>query len=169
MTRARSARRLMAALAALAPLAAPAATNDARAPVQVRAHKVEVDERTGVSIYRGDVVMKQGSLELRADRVEVTTRDGRLQRLHATGTPTRVRARTAQGEELRASALRAEYHAGKRTLDLYGQVALQRDADVFRGAKAHYDLATDQFTATGNGDGRVTAVIQPPAPEAAPR
>ena len=149
---------------ALALLAAPSAhalKSDADQPINIRARSVEANEKTGVSIYTGKVVMTQGSLQIEADRVEVTVRQRQTELIHATGKPLRLRTRTDAGENIRARAARLEYHENARRVDLYGDVELRRDADVFTGAVVHYLLDEETFTADGGDGGQVSATIQP--------
>jgi lipopolysaccharide export system protein LptA len=85
---------LLAALLAAAP--AGAANKDREQPINVRARSVEVNEKTGVAVYRGDVVVRQGTMELRGDRVEVRSRNSKPEQIHAYGKPATVR----QGPDL---------------------------------------------------------------------
>lgn len=153
---------------ALALGAAPPAfalKSDAGQPINIRAASVDVNEKTGIAVYRGHVVMTQGSLRLEADRVDVAMRDSRLDRAQAVGNPARLRSLSDAGEELQARATRIDYQAGNRVIDLEGKVWLKRGGDVFTGGTARYELDTQRFTARGPKNGQVTAVIQPPPPE----
>lgn len=143
--------------------AAHALKGDSAQPINIRSKSVEASEKTGVSVYRGNVVMSQGTLRLEADRVEVTVRDGRADLVRAWGKPMQIQTRSDRGQELRARAERAEYRANERRIDLYGSVELQRDTDVFTGAAVHYALGAETFIADGGGDGQVSAVLQPAA------
>ncbi|BAU47204.1 ABC transporter substrate-binding protein [Sulfurifustis variabilis] len=149
---------------ALALCAAPAAfalKSDANEPINIRAASVDANEKTGNAVYRGNVVMTQGSLRLEADRVDVAMRDGRLDRAKAFGKPARLRSLADTGEEVRAHATRIDYRARTRVVDLEGKVWIKRGGDVVTGATARYELDTQRFTARGANDGQVTAVIQP--------
>lgn len=143
-----------------------ALTDDAAQPIQISARSVELNDKTGVAIYRGNVSLTQGSLRLTANRVEVTRRDNRPELIRAFGNPVTVRQRADSGDDIVISGARADYHADKKKLDLYGDVVLKRNADVVRGAVVHYDLAAQRFEAEGAHDGQVTAVIHPAAPNA---
>lgn len=145
-------------------LGAPAAhalNSDADKPINIRARSVEANQKTGVSVYGGDVVMTQGSLRIEADRMEVTLRDGQTDLIRAWGKPARLVSRTDAGENVRADAARIEYHGKERRVDLYEQVVFRRDADVFNGAVVHYALDEQTFSAEGGDGGQVTATIQP--------
>ena len=73
---------------------------DREQPIEVRARSVEVNEKTGVSVYRGDVIVRQGSLELRGDLVEIRTRDKKPERIDAYGKPATAR----QGDDVLTAA-----------------------------------------------------------------
>ena len=152
---------LLVNMALLCAPSAHALKSDADQPINIRARSVEANEKTGVSIYTGKVVMTQGSLQIEADRVEVTVRQRQTELIHATGKPLRLRTRTDAGESIRANAARLEYHEQTRRLDLYGDVELRRDADIFTGAVVHYLLDEETFTADGGDAGQVSATIQP--------
>jgi lipopolysaccharide export system protein LptA len=167
----RSSARLVIGMAAVVVLsmacsAAYALTSDSDQPISVRARSVEANEKTGISIYRGNVVMSQGTLRLEADRVEVTLRDGITELVRAWGRPARIQSRSDKGEELRARALRVVYYGTEtRRVDLYGEVEIKRDADVFTASVVHYALDDQTFSAEGDSDGQVSAILQPAKPE----
>jgi lipopolysaccharide export system protein LptA len=152
---------LLIILALVSAPSAHALKSDADQPINIRARSVAANEKTGVSTYRGNVVLIQGSLRIEADRLEVTLHDGRTDLIRAWGKPLHMYTRTDAGEEIRATAARAEYHGKARRLDLYDEVELKRDADVFTGAVVHYLLDEQTFSAEGGADGQVTATIQP--------
>jgi lipopolysaccharide export system protein LptA len=101
---------LLAALAAATP--AGAASEDREQPINVRARSVEVSEKTGVAVYRGDVVVRQGTMELRGDRVEVRSRNNKPEQIHAYGKPATVR----QGPDL-ISASEIHYFVADKRLE----------------------------------------------------
>lgn len=158
---------LLAGALLLTNTAAHALKGDADQPINIRARNVEASEKTGVSVYQGNVVLTQGSLRIEGDRLEVTLRNGAAELIRAWGKPVRLRTRTDRGEEIRAAAQRAEYRAGQRKIDLYRDVELYRDGDVFTGGVVHYALDDETFVAEGGDGGQVTAVIQPAKKEAA--
>ncbi len=139
--------------------------SDAEQPINIRAHSVEVNEKTGISVYTGNVIATQGSLRLDADRMEVTLRDGRTDLIRAWGQPVRLQTRTENGEDLKARAARAIYRASARRIELYGNVELKRDSDVLTGAVVRYALDDQTFSAAGDSSGQVSAVMQPAKPE----
>lgn len=151
--------------------AAHAAKDDADEPIRINARSVEANEKTGTAVYRGHVVAEQGRLSIRADRVEIHTRDNQTELIQAIGNPVTLRQQPdATTEEIQAEARRVDYHVVNGKLDMTGDVSLRRGNDLFTGSVLHYDLDSRSLNATGDdrSDGRVHAVIQPrkPAPSA---
>lgn len=110
-------------LIALAALALPAAGAERLPgePVNLRADRIEIDQRKNLSRYQGHVVLTQGALRLTADRAETRSRGQTLERVTAEGRPATFRHRPeGQPEPIEGEALRAEYEAVEQRLHLYG-------------------------------------------------
>jgi lipopolysaccharide export system protein LptA len=146
--------------------AAQALPDDRAQPIHISAKTVDVNQKTGVSSYRGDVVLTQGSLRIEADRIVVQYRGGKVQMVSAFGTPVTFRERPEkQQPEIIGSAARLEYHADQNRIDLYDGVAVRQGEDVLQSNLLHYDLATSSLSAeAGSADERVQTVIQPNRP-----
>jgi lipopolysaccharide export system protein LptA len=122
-SQARAAARIALLLGALlAPTLGAAAGADREQPINVRARSVEINEKTGIAVYRGDVVVRQGEMELRGERVEVRSRANRPEQIHAYGKPATVR----QGPDL-ISASEIHYFVNDKRLE-----ARSADADDAR-------------------------------------
>jgi lipopolysaccharide export system protein LptA len=150
--------------AALGAAAAHALEADRDLPFQINAAAVDVDQRTGVSVYRGNVVLTQGSMRIEADRVEVRTVKGSLTQVLATGKPVRLRALLEDSDsELRADAERVVYRAATFDVELTGNAWVRQGTDEIRARQIVYSLADHGMSATGadGDDGRVYAIIQP--------
>ncbi len=157
---------LLAACLLLLPPLAAALQSDRAQPIHIQAKTVQVNEKTGVAVYRGAVVLTQGSLRIAADRLEVhADRARRPERILATGRPATLSMRLdGRSEPLYAEAERLEYHARERRVRLAGAAFLRQDADSLRGEIVHYWLDEERFEAEGGGDGgRVQAVFVPPS------
>jgi lipopolysaccharide export system protein LptA len=143
---------------------AMALENDRAQPLNVRAASVDLNQKSGVAVYRGNVVLTQGRLRLEADRVEVRTEKRRAQTVTATGTPVRFRGIDEDENELNGSARQVVFHAATREIQFRGDVQLRQGTDQFHADTAHYTLDDGNLTAHGAGaDGRVHAVLHPRA------
>lgn len=152
------------ALVAVAAPPARAADRDEDDPIHIQANSVEANDKTGAVVYRGNVQAEQGDLTIRADRVEIQTRDGRTELIRATGKPAKLRQKAGkENEEIRAEAGRVDYRVSTGKIDMHGKVSLRRGEDLLTADTLHYDMQSKSLSAAGDdsGVGRVHAVIRP--------
>jgi lipopolysaccharide export system protein LptA len=150
-------------------LAAPAHAEkaDRDKPVNLEADTVTLDDVKKISVYQGNVILSQGTLMLRADRVQVTQTEGGLDKVIATGRPVAFRQKVdGRDEFIEGFANRIEYDSVKSQLELIGQAQLRRGSDELRGAQISYNANTEFYKVVGQPDaktpsGRVRAVIRP--------
>jgi lipopolysaccharide export system protein LptA len=160
------------------PSGARAELADRDKPINLEADSMTVDDIKKRSVYQGNVVLTQGTLRIRADKLVITeNRDGsHLGTAH--GDPATFRQkREGVDEYIEGFAQRIEYHSGKDVVELFNRAQLKRNQDEVRGNYISYDGKTDFFKVVGgtegatetNPRGRVRAVIQPKKkPEVAP-
>jgi lipopolysaccharide export system protein LptA len=83
-----------AAAVLLAPLAA-ALPEDRNQPIKLEAGRGQLDQKSGVSVYEGNVVISQGSMRLTADTATIYVKDNSFQKMDATGNPATLRYQPA--------------------------------------------------------------------------
>ncbi|SCZ50612.1 lipopolysaccharide transport periplasmic protein LptA [Thiohalomonas denitrificans] len=149
-------------LVLFAPSLAGALSSDREQPIHIRAASVEINEKTGVSVYTGDVNVTQGSMELTAEELIVHYRNGEVSRMESKGQPATFRQQPDGAlHEVRGEALRIEYDADAEKAYLVGQGHLWRGNDEFLGERIVFDTLENTVHATSGDDDRVHAVIQP--------
>lgn len=150
-------------------LASPAHAEkaDRDKPVNLEADMVTLDDIRKVSVYQGNVILSQGTLMLRADRVQVTQNAGGLDKISATGRPATFRQKLDNRDEfIEGAANRIEYDSVNSQLEMIGQAQLRRGNDELRGAQISYNADTEFYKVVGQPGvetpaGRVRAVIRP--------
>jgi lipopolysaccharide export system protein LptA len=136
-------------------------------PVNLEADSVTLDDIKKISVYEGNVVLSQGSLMLRANRVQLTQNAAGLDKVVATGHPVAFRQKVdGRDEFIEGFAERIEYSSVNSQLELIGQAQLRRGSDELRGARISYNANTGFYKVVGQPDantpaGRVRAVIRP--------
>jgi lipopolysaccharide export system protein LptA len=136
-------------------------------PVNLEANTVTLDDIKKRSVYDGNVILSQGTLMLRADRVQVAQKNGELDTVTATGRPVAFRQKLDGREEfIEGFADRIEYNGTTSDLELIGNARLRRSGDELRGARISYNAATEFYKIVGqpgaqSPSGRVRAVIRP--------
>jgi lipopolysaccharide export system protein LptA len=150
--------------------AANAELADRDKPVNLEADTMTVDDARKVSIYQGNVVLTQGTLAIRADKLVVTESQDGSHHGTAHGNPATFRQkREGLDEYVEGYGLRIEYDSGKDVVELFTQARMKRNQDEVRGNYISYDGKTEFFKVIGgkeavtanNPRGRVRAVIQP--------
>jgi lipopolysaccharide export system protein LptA len=160
------------ALALAAPCAAEKA--DRTQPIVVEADKPgTLDLQRQVVVFNGNVQIVQGTMIIRAERIEVREQAGGYRAAVATGAagnPASYRQkRDGLNEVVEGSAERIEYDARAGTLRFVGNGVVRRlrdgvVADEITGAEIRWDDAAELFSVQGGdagGGGRVRAILTP--------
>ncbi|UHQ54811.1 lipopolysaccharide transport periplasmic protein LptA [Microbulbifer sp. YPW16] len=143
---------------------ATALPSDRQQPVKVNAQKLEANRGKNLSVYSGNVVITQGSLQIRADRVEVHGNpEGEIRRVIATGNPAHFQQQMQQSQNLvKARARRIEFKVNADELQLTGDAHVDRDGNTLAAERIDYDLNSEKMQAQGqSGDGRVEMIWKP--------
>jgi lipopolysaccharide export system protein LptA len=148
-------------------------------PIVVEADRPgTLDLQRQVVVFNGNVQIVQGTLVIRADRIEVREQAGGYRAAVATGAPGKPASyrqkRDGVNEHVEATADRIEYDARAGTLRFSGSAAVRRlrdgaVADEITGAEIRWDDSAELFSVVGGEPatgGRVRAVLTP-RPEAA--
>lgn len=158
-------------------VAAQAEKSDRSRPLTLESDKpCTVDLVRQVSVCSGNVVIAQGTLQIRGDRVELRENaDGYRQALAvgSPGSPATYRQRRDGGDEqIEGSAERIEYDARADTLRFIGSAQVRRlrggtPSEEIQGSVIVWDNNAELFTVQGgaatpgNPSGRVRAVLTP--------
>lgn len=140
---------------------------DRTKPVNLEADSVTLDDIKKVGVYQGNVVLVQGTLMMRADRIEVTQDDNGVRNVIATGTPVSFRQkRDGVDEFVEAYAPRVEFDNLKGQLVLSGGARLRKGDDEIRGNLITYNTQTEFYKVLGVENaqtpaGRVRITIRP--------
>ena len=77
------------------PIPATALESDKDQPVYIEADSVEMDDRSGISTYSGNVELNQGTIHMTADKVVITQKDGNTDHVAAEGNPVTFEQKTS--------------------------------------------------------------------------
>src|SRR5690625_7247254 len=113
MFRSQIKRHFVTVLLAVVALPATGLDSDRDQPAELSANHAEMNNATGIGIYTGDVVLIQGTMRLKADKMTVyTTATGDLQRVVAEGQDDRTApVRQLTGGQLRDVSAEAHTYA----------------------------------------------------------
>ena len=144
-------------------------------PVNLEADRVTVDDAKQTANFEGNVVLTQGTLTIRGDRVVVQQDAEGFKYGTAYGNLASFRQkREGVDEYIEGFAERIEYDSKAEKLQMFNRAYLKKGNDDVLGNYISYDGATEFFRVLGGGkkaatpgnpEGRVRAVIQPKSKE----
>jgi lipopolysaccharide export system protein LptA len=145
---------------------AQALTSDREQPIDLEADSAHIDERTGISVYTGNVKVTQGSTRLLADRLTVERgTDGN--HLVAEGRPaTFSQLPDGKPEPVEGRARTIDYHTAREQVILTGAAEVWQAGNRFASERIVYDSAGDivrggQASPGAQPGERVRITIQP--------
>ena len=142
-----------------------ALSTDKEQPIIVEADSMEIDDRKGLTIYQGNVVLDQGSIHMTADKVTIVQKTGKADQIVAVGNPVKFRQRPdGKDEDIKGSSKRLEYETDSELIYLIGYaVLITEGGSSTRSDRITYDRLKAVMTAgaKAKGSGRVRTIIEP--------
>ncbi|HYG05582.1 MAG TPA: lipopolysaccharide transport periplasmic protein LptA [Stenotrophomonas sp.] len=149
-------------LAALLPLAAQARTSDRNQPMNIDSatNDCNLTDDDGKCRFTGNVVITQGSLEVRADTADLFRKAGAIDRIVLIGRPATMKQLMDDGSPMNAKADNIEYRVNEDTIILTGNYTVDSPKGSNAGQRMTYNTKTGNMQSGGDGT-RVRTVIQP--------
>ena len=130
---------------------------DKKQPIEIEAQSVIVDETTGFSEFSGNAEVRQGSLLLLAELIQVQTNNDEVVSMIAKGSlekPAKyVQSQENQSRFIEASATLITYDVNAGMIFLVGNARLVQGFDSFSGNTLNYDINNDKVVVKGSEDG----------------
>jgi lipopolysaccharide export system protein LptA len=141
-------------------------------PVHLEADRATVQDANKLATFMGNVVLTQGTLTIRADKMTVKEDANGFQYATAFGNLASFRQkRDGMDEYVEGWSERMEYDGKADKVQLFKKARLRRGHDEVHGEYISYDAVNEFFQVNGSGEGstntqaqsegRVRAVIQP--------
>jgi lipopolysaccharide export system protein LptA len=146
------------------PAASYAGKEDFSKTIEIASQQSFLDRIAKTSVYRGNVLITQGSLELKAEEMQIDASSGEDKEIFvATGTPAQYSQQQENGTMVYARANKIEYHRETRTLSLEGNAEVEQNSSSVKGNSIVFNMELEQIMAQGQnqGDGRVITILQP--------
>ena len=165
---------------ALLPSLVAAEKTDREQPINFSGNTGGYNYQTKNGALSGNVIITQGTLSIRADRIDFRQNPDNSLSATAHGNPVTFRQkRDGYDEYYEGYAQRIEYDGSKQLVELFDRALLKRGQDEIRSAYISYNAVTELFKAesreaaattpaTGAADNRVRGVIQPRSDSALP-
>jgi lipopolysaccharide export system protein LptA len=143
-----------------------ALSTDQDQPVYIDSDSQQLDMQSNKVTFLGDVKLKQGSININADKVIVTRdpKDGSIQEIEGYGNLATFSQLTDDGKTLYGEAKELYYVMADDQLTMIDKAMLSQDDSVIRGTKIRYKISSQKLIADGKEKGdRVSTVLQPQA------
>jgi lipopolysaccharide export system protein LptA len=130
-------------------------SSDKDQPIELEADSADLDEGKGLSVYRGNVELRQGSMRLQADTVTVKFDEGQANQVIAEGRPVKFEQLPDDSKQLvKGRARRAEYLISSEELILIGDANLMQGKDSFKSDRIVYDRIKSKIKAGAAAEGK---------------
>ena len=134
-----------------------ALNEDAQQPIEIEAESVMVDETSGFNEFVGNAEVKQGSLVMTAEIIQVQTNADGVETMIAKGTldqPAKyIQSQENQARFIEATATLITYDVNEGMIFLVGDAYLVQGFDSFSGDSLTYDINNDKVLVKGSEDG----------------
>jgi len=138
--------------------------SDSKQPVYIDSNTASYSEKTGASIYTGNVVTRQGSLHINSDKLIVYIKNGNVIKMIFTGRPAKFRQLPEVGkEEIKGQGLTGEYYPNKNQLILIEEAVVSQGNNRSASRLIVYDSKNSLISAGEKSSDakRVHSVFQP--------
>ena len=124
-----------------------ALSTDKDQPITIEADSADIDDARGVNIYRGNVIVRQGSIRIMGDIMTVyLTEDDELDTLIMEGKPAHYQ-QLPDGKEIldQAEAMRMEFYELKNLVVLIGKAVFEQEDLRSSGNRIDYDTSNSKI------------------------
>ena len=141
--------------------------SDRKQPIQIEADQASLDQKNQVTTFSGNVIIKQGTLNFRAQNVRLSQDKNGNQSVTASGSPVYFSQQLENKGKVEGQGNKVEYSSATNVVKLLGNAKVQRGGDVARGQSITYNTKTEVYSvlggksANGKSSSRVSIIIQP--------
>jgi len=139
--------------------------DDGDQPITIESDFAESNQTTGPTEYIGNVIMRQGSVSIEAEKVTIFYKDSKVNRILSLGEPATYRHQPNINEGIVvAHGEIIEYLLGEDKINLQKNASLARNGTLVKGDLIVYDINKGTWKANGNNRSnqkRIQLVIPP--------
>lgn len=137
-----------------------ARSDDSEKPIHITADTAELNDKTGVSIYRGDVQMVQGTTILTGDIVTVYTDNNEVTKMVSVGDLATYQETTDDGDIVYAESEEMIHNNVEKKVELFRRGKITQVGNVIKSDYILY-LTEEGLIDTGTKKDRIQITIQP--------
>ena len=137
-----------------------ARSDDSEKPIHITADSAELNDKTGVSIYRGSVEMVQGTTTLTGDIITVYSKGNEVTKMISVGDLATYTETTDKGEIVYAESEEMIHNNLEKKVELFRRGRVTKNGNIIRSDYILY-LTEEGLIDTGTRQDRINIVIQP--------
>lgn len=143
--------------------------SDRNQPMDIESdHQEGTLDGNSINTLSGNVVIKQGTLDIRASKADIHQSGGEVVRAVLTGSQAVLKQQMDDGSPMTAKADRIDYNMSTDVVVLTGNYTVTTPRGSTSGQRLTYDLKSGRLESGGQGSGRVKMTIQPKSTRATP-
>jgi len=136
--------------------------SDRKQALEINADATEGTLGDGKAVLYGNVIIRQGSLLVKADVAEVEKVEGRVRSVVLTGKPVHLEQEIEEEGLVQAEALKIEYEVATGIITLTGAATVIHPQYHVSGELLIYDMNLQHFQGNGgDGNGRIRIELDP--------
>ena len=157
------------------PTAVLAEKGDREKPINLEADRISIDDIKKQQIFEGNVILTQGTMQIRTNRLVVTQDADGFQKGVATGGANGLarfkQKREGSNDYVEGEGERIEHDAREEKTEFFVRAWVKSGLDEVKGQYISYDALTEKYVVTngagqtksakGEAQARVRAIIQP--------
>jgi len=138
--------------------------SDVEKPVNINADTVLFNRVKGLAVYEGNVNISQGTLEIRAHKIEIFAPNNEIEKIIAQGKPVSFKQKMDDGKLVKGGANRVIYQIKNKRLFMDGNAFITSGKDKFSSNHIEYSIQNGELKA-GNkkspAKNRVNVIFYP--------
>ena len=138
-------------------------STDKDQPIELSSNTAVRNEKGGFTIYSGNVVLNQGSLSIRAEKLKVFHVSGAATRIVASGAPANLNQKPSADKDIvKAAAFEMIYERSSNLVILKKQAELKQANSLVKGDRITYSISEGKVIAesnASNAESRVNVVL----------
>jgi len=138
-------------------------STDRDQPIEIEADFVEIEDELGVAVYRGNVIVTQGTMRFTGDILTVTYTSGQeIKEFLLEGQPAHFKQRPDnEDKDIEGESLHMRYEVQKDLVHLIEKAKVTQRGQIYTGHRAIYDRRRNILTAYRAEPGEVGTSGQP--------
>jgi len=155
----------------LSPLDCQALSSDKNKPMTIEADSVEIDDKKGLTVYRGSVDVRQGTMHVKGNTLVIEKVNGEVKIITVVGQPATYRQRPDdKPDDVKAKASKLQVYPKRNLVRLERNAQVTQEGNVFTGNIIEYNNKEDIIKMKGNigatdtgkkAKGRIRMTLQP--------